>query len=84
MYKDDMDGGFRFSIHPFFVSIFNEFHLTSSQINPNAWRKALYFLFVCLRRKISLSIDLFRCVFEMHELVQCNAFIYFTTRVAIS
>ncbi|XP_022852999.1 uncharacterized protein LOC111374549 [Olea europaea var. sylvestris] len=81
MYKDVMDGGFRFPIHPFFVSIFNEFHLTPSQINPNAWRKALYFLYVCLKKGISPSMDLFRCIFEMHELVQCNAFVYFTTRV---
>lgn len=30
VYKDIMNGGLRFPIHPFFVSIFNEFHLTPS------------------------------------------------------
>ncbi|KAL2512151.1 Uncharacterized protein Adt_17751 [Abeliophyllum distichum] len=38
IYKDSMDGGLRFPIHPFFITIFHEFHLTPSQVAPNAWR----------------------------------------------
>ncbi|KAL2518001.1 Uncharacterized protein Adt_14248 [Abeliophyllum distichum] len=37
IYKDSMDGGLRFPIHPFFITIFHEFHLTPSQVAPNAW-----------------------------------------------
>ncbi|KAL2556087.1 Uncharacterized protein Fot_00826 [Forsythia ovata] len=37
IYKDSMDGRLRFPIHPFFVAIFREFHLTPSQVAPNAW-----------------------------------------------
>lgn len=45
MYKDCFDGDMRFSLHFFFVSIINKLHLTRNQINPNAWRKALTFLY---------------------------------------
>lgn len=84
VYKDIMDGGIRFPIYPFFVSIFNNFHLTLSLINPNAWRKALYFLYICLNKKIPLSIQLFRCIFKMHELAQYDIFVFFPTRVPLS
>ncbi|KAL2504921.1 Uncharacterized protein Adt_20542 [Abeliophyllum distichum] len=62
IYKDSMDGGLRFPIHPFFITIFHEFHLTPSQVAPNAWRLALYFLYMCLLHDIDPSIDLFRPV----------------------
>lgn len=62
-----MDCGFQFSIHPFFVSIFNEFHLIPSEINPNAWENALYYMYD-LSNKIPFPIDFFSCVIEMHEL----------------
>ncbi|KAL2532531.1 Bromodomain adjacent to zinc finger domain 1A [Abeliophyllum distichum] len=81
IYKDSMDGGLRFPIHPFFITIFHEFHLTPSQIAPNAWRLALYFLYMCLLHGIDPSIDLFRCIFEMHRLTSCDSYIYFSTRV---
>ncbi|KAL2492438.1 Uncharacterized protein Adt_28066 [Abeliophyllum distichum] len=81
IYKDSMDGGLRFPIHPFFITIFHEFHLTPSQVAPNAWRLALYFLYMCLLHDIDPSIDLFRCVFEMHRLTSCDNYIYFSTRV---
>ncbi|KAL2491863.1 Bromodomain adjacent to zinc finger domain 1A [Abeliophyllum distichum] len=76
-----MDGGLRFPIHLFFVAIFHEFHLTPSQVVPNAWMLALYFLYMCLLHDIDPSIDLFRCVFEMHRLTSCDSYIYFSTRV---
>ncbi|KAL2460347.1 Uncharacterized protein Adt_43767 [Abeliophyllum distichum] len=81
IYKDSMDGGLRFPIHPFFITIFHEFHLTPSQVAPNAWRLALYFLYMCLLHGIDPSIDLFRCIFEMHRLTSCDSYIYFSTRV---
>ncbi|KAL2466251.1 Bromodomain adjacent to zinc finger domain 1A [Abeliophyllum distichum] len=81
IYKDSMDGGLRFPIHPFFITIFHEFHLTPSQVAPNAWRFALYFLYMCLLHDIDPSIDLFRCIFEMHRLTSCDSYIYFSTRV---
>ncbi|KAL2479324.1 Uncharacterized protein Adt_32290 [Abeliophyllum distichum] len=62
IYKDSMDGGLRFPIHPFFIAIFHEFHLTPSQVAPNAWRLALYFLYMCLLHDIDPSVDLFRPV----------------------
>ncbi|KAL2480315.1 Bromodomain adjacent to zinc finger domain 1A [Abeliophyllum distichum] len=81
IYKDSMDGGLKFPIHPFFVAIFHEFHLTPSQVAPNAWKLALYFLYMCLLHDIDPSIDLFRCIFEMHRLTSCDSYIYFSTRV---
>ncbi|KAL2462099.1 Uncharacterized protein Adt_45519 [Abeliophyllum distichum] len=74
IYKHSMDGGLRFPKHPFFVAIFHEFHLTPSQV-------ALYFLYMCLLHDIDPSIDLFRCIFEMHRLTSCDSYIYFFTRV---
>ncbi|KAL2542458.1 Uncharacterized protein Adt_03436 [Abeliophyllum distichum] len=81
VYKDSMDGGLRFPLHPLFISIFNEFHFTPSQMNPNAWRLALYFLYMCLYKRIEPSIDLFRHVFELHHLPQCNAYVYLTSKI---
>ncbi|KAL2506155.1 Uncharacterized protein Adt_21776 [Abeliophyllum distichum] len=81
IYKDSMDGGLRFPIHHFFITIFYEFHLTPSQVAPNAWRLALYFLYMCLLLDIDPSIDLFRCIFEMYRLTSCDSYIYFSTRV---
>ncbi|KAL2471420.1 Uncharacterized protein Adt_39556 [Abeliophyllum distichum] len=81
IYKDSMDGGLRFPIHPFFITIFHEFHLTPSQVAPNAWRLALHFLYMCLLHDIDPSIDHFRCIFEMHRLTSCDSYIYFSTRV---
>ncbi|KAL2487178.1 Uncharacterized protein Adt_31934 [Abeliophyllum distichum] len=51
------------------------------EVAPNAWRLALYFLYMCLLHDIDPSIDLFRCVFEMHRLTSCDSYIYFSTRV---
>ncbi|KAL2512733.1 Uncharacterized protein Adt_18333 [Abeliophyllum distichum] len=81
IYKDSMDGGLRFPIHPFFVAIFHEFHLTPSQVAPNAWRLALYFLYMCLLHNIDPSIDLFRCIFKMHRLASSDSYIYFSSRI---
>lgn len=52
MYKYCFDGGLRFPLHFLFVSIFNKFHLIPSQINPNAWSKALFFLYLCVSEKL--------------------------------
>ncbi|KAL2542591.1 Uncharacterized protein Adt_03569 [Abeliophyllum distichum] len=75
IYKDSMDGGLRFPIYPFFVAMFHEFHLTPSQVAPNAWRLALYCLYTCLTHDIDPSIDLFRCIFKMHRLTSCDSYI---------
>ncbi|KAL2518969.1 Uncharacterized protein Adt_15216 [Abeliophyllum distichum] len=50
-------------------------------VAPNAWRLALYFLYMCLLHDIDPSIGLFRCIFEMHRLTSCDSYIYFSTRV---
>lgn len=75
MLKDSMDGGSRFSIHHFFISIFNEFYLTPSQITPNGQRKALYFLYIYFSEKTAFSIDFFWYVLEIYVLSQYNAFV---------
>lgn len=52
IYKNCFDGGLRFLLHPVFVSIFYEFHLNPRQTYPNAWRKAIYFLYLCFVKKL--------------------------------
>lgn len=54
MYKDCFDGGLMLSLHPFFFFYLNLQWIPCypSHINLNAWKKALYFLFHCLRKKL--------------------------------
>ncbi|KAL2471351.1 Uncharacterized protein Adt_39487 [Abeliophyllum distichum] len=41
VYRDSMTAGLRFPLHPLFVSLFNEFHVTPGQLTPNLKVKLL-------------------------------------------
>ncbi|KAL2485857.1 Uncharacterized protein Adt_30613 [Abeliophyllum distichum] len=76
VYRDSMTAGLRFPLHPLFVSFFNEFHVTPSQLTPNSWRISTYFLYLCLTNNIEPCLRLFRSVFYLYPMLGNNCYAY--------
>ncbi|KAL2526787.1 Bromodomain adjacent to zinc finger domain 1A [Abeliophyllum distichum] len=83
VYRDSMTAGLRFSLHPLFVSFFNEFHVTPSQLTPNSWRMSTYFLYLCLTNNIEPCLRLFRSVFYMYHVLGSNCYAYIQLKVKL-
>ncbi|KAL2527532.1 Bromodomain adjacent to zinc finger domain 1A [Abeliophyllum distichum] len=82
-YRDSMTVGLRFSLHPLFVSFFNEFHVTPGQLTPNSWRISTYFLYLCLTNNIEPCLRLFRSVFDMYPVLGSNCYAYIPLKVKL-
>ncbi|KAL2470400.1 Uncharacterized protein Adt_38536 [Abeliophyllum distichum] len=61
VYRNSMTAGLRFTLHPLFVSCFNEFHVTPGQLTPN-----------CNVPKIRISILNMKKENEMRNLVELS------------
>ncbi|KAL2460286.1 Uncharacterized protein Adt_43706 [Abeliophyllum distichum] len=80
VFKDDLDGGLRFPLHPFLQSVLIKHNLAPGQIVPNGWRMLAYFLLLCLKNDISPSVKLCRLVFEMKRSVGLKCFVYLSCK----
>ena len=63
VYREALEGGLRFPIHPFVVRLLAEAKVNTCQLYPNAWRYIYLFMVRCSLLKIPLSIPLFRSLF---------------------
>ncbi|KAL2543392.1 Uncharacterized protein Adt_04370 [Abeliophyllum distichum] len=80
IYQDSLKAGLRFPLHPFLVEFFCTFNLSPGQLVPNALRMLNYYLLVCVRRGVELSVDVFRLLFEMKLLDRYDCYVVFSHR----
>ncbi|KAL2453828.1 Uncharacterized protein Adt_48671 [Abeliophyllum distichum] len=81
VYRDSMTAGFRFPLHPLFISFFNKFHVTPGQFTPNSWRISTYFLYLCLTNNTDPCLRLFRSVFYMYPVLGSNCYAYIQLKI---
>ncbi|KAK1387033.1 hypothetical protein POM88_015211 [Heracleum sosnowskyi] len=64
IYRDTIVAGLRFPFHEFIPRLLADVQVNPCQLPPNAWRIINYFMVLCLRNNLPLSVPLFRKIFQ--------------------
>nr|XP_017227649.1 PREDICTED: uncharacterized protein LOC108203324 [Daucus carota subsp. sativus] len=64
VYKHALLAGLRFPLHPFIPKLLADVGLNPCQLTPNAWRIIHCFMVQCLSKGLSMSVSLFRKIFQ--------------------
>lgn len=64
IYKHALLAGLRFPLHPFIPKLLADVGLNPCQLTPNAWRIIHCFMVQCLSKGLSMSVSLFRKIFQ--------------------
>lgn len=68
IFRDSLKGGFRWPLHPFFMSLLVEHNMSLGQLVPKGWRMLTYFFIACRYLGINPYVDLCRMVFDLKQL----------------
>jgi putative gypsy type transposon len=67
IYKDAMDTGLRFPLHPFAVELLNAYNITVSELYPNGWGCIVAFLIICSAVGVEPTLTAFRYIFRIRR-----------------
>ncbi|CAO2821441.1 unnamed protein product [Amaranthus hypochondriacus] len=67
IYKDAMETGLRFPLHPFAVEVLNAYNITVSELYPNGWGCMVAFIIVCSAVGVEPTLTAFRYIFQMRR-----------------
>ena len=65
VYKDQMEGGLRFSLDPFVKLFLNIYNIAPGQLYPNSYRILTGFIELMYREGVEPKLDMLRCVYSL-------------------
>ena len=65
MYKDQIEGGLRFSVDPFVKLFLNRYNIAPGQLHPNSYRILTGFIELIHREGVEPDLDVLRYVYSL-------------------
>ena len=72
VFKDALDAGLRFPLHPFIPDLLSSFKIHPAQIQPNGWKTIICFMVQCKRLGHKPKVRIFRRIFHIKNNVSTH------------
>ena len=67
VYKDTMETGLRFPLHPFVIEVLNSYNIAVSKLYPNDWGCIIAFIMIYIAISIEPTLTAFRYIFRLRR-----------------
>ena len=84
VYKDQMEGGLRFSLDPFVKLFLNRYNIALRQLHPNSYRILTGYLELMHREGVEPNFDMLRYIYSLTKKKGELVFFLLLCRVSIS